>query len=413
MKLAGNRFSFVKNSAALVAIIIICVSLVISIAPAARAVLPQSVRQLAPADMQDLIFVWASGTASIQQQAAQLCWTNNISPAACADISADVRSAWLALMQVDPASLGRIGVQENLSGRDQEYNALAGKLSSLTQGKESLLLAQTQQTLQQLNASLQLSNDALVAGGAKSYTVWATSFTQSSLPNGLKPKTSLYVALPDAFLKYANWGTVSNIPSMYQPYYAPNGTKTKWSVTLSATTKAKTISNVLITDVGPWNEDDNWWDANGTSTSLPSSCPVSSTLIAPDATSNPLVNGICPNGQNLRRIYYYLLYTHNGLPFFQPTGYSPSGTFTDGNWPTALPQGCSEAALASVNNDKLTCGGGPNGYNAHNGAWLRGGTYDKGIANQSSIDVSPAVDKALGWTYPSSGLLQVNVSALP
>src|SRR5450755_1702964 len=119
MKLAGNRFSFVKNSAALVAIIIICVSLVISIAPAARAVLPQSVRQLAPADMQDLIFVWASGAASIQQQAAQLCWTNNISPAACADISADVRSAWLALMQVDPASLGRIGVQENLSGRDQ------------------------------------------------------------------------------------------------------------------------------------------------------------------------------------------------------------------------------------------------------------------------------------------------------
>jgi len=170
---------------------------------------------------------------------------------------------------------------------------------------------------------------------------------------------------------------------------------------------------VLVTDVGPWNEDDNWWDANGTSATLPASCPVSSTLIAPDATTNPLVNGICPNGQNLRRIYYYLLYSHNGLPFFQPSGYSPTGNFTDGNWPTAIAQGCSESTVASVNKDGITCGGGPIGYNAHNGAWLRGGTYNKGITNQSSIDISPAVNKALGWTYPSSGLIQVNVSALP
>ena len=221
------------------------------------------------------------------------------------------------------------------------------------------------------------------------------------------------MAMPDAYLKYANWGNISNIPSIYQPYYAPNGTKTTWSVTISSPDGTKKISNVLITDVGPWNEDDNWWDANGTSSTLPSTCPVSPTLIAPDATSNPLVNGICPNGQNLRRIYYYLLYTHNGLPFFQPSGYSPSGNFTDGNWPTALPRGCSESSVASVNNDGITCGGGPAGYNAHNGGWLRNGTYDSGITNQSSIDLSPGVNKALGWTYPSSGLTQVNVSALP
>ncbi len=238
-------------------------------------------------------------------------------------------------MQVDPASLGRIGVQENPAGRAQVYNVLAGKLSSLTQGKESILIAQTQQALQQVNASLQQARNHLTAA---SYTVWATSFTQRSLPNGLKPKTSPYVALPDAYLKYANWGNISKIPSIYQRYYAPNGTKMTWSVTLSSTDGTKTIANVLVTDVGPWNEDDNWWDANGTSATLPSSCPVSPTLIAPDATSNPLVNGICPNGQNLRRIYYYLLYTHDGLPFFRPSGYSPSGNFTDGNWPTALPQ---------------------------------------------------------------------------
>ncbi|MDQ6661855.1 MAG: hypothetical protein M3Z24_12945 [Chloroflexota bacterium] len=385
----------------------------ITLSHATLAAPQQSVRVLELVDMQNLIFVWASGTASIQQQALHICQTENISPTSCAEISAEVRSAWLDLMQVDPASLGRMGVQENPAGRVQVYNVLAGKLSSLAMGKEAFLLAQTQQTLQQLNTSLQQAHTQLTSTGTTPATVWATSFTQSSLPNGLKPKTSPYVALPDAYLKYANWGTISNIPSIYQPYYAPKGTKTTWSVTISSINGTKNIANVLITDVGPWNEDDNWWDANGTSATLPSSCPVSSTLIAPDATSNPLVNGICPNGQNLRRIYYYLLNTHYGLPFFQSAGYSPSGNFSDGNWPTALPQGCSESTVASVNNDGITCGGGPNGYNAHNGGWLRGGTYDKGITNQSSIDISPAIDKALGWTYPSSGLLQVNASTLP
>jgi hypothetical protein len=302
MYVPGKWFSSVKSSAAIMATVILFASSLITILPAALAATQQSARVLEPVDMQNLIFVWASGTASI---------------------------------------------------------------------------------------------------------------TQRSLPDGLKPKTSPYVALPDAFLKYANWGNISNIPSIYQPYYAPKGTKTNWSVTISSINGTRNIANVLVTDVGPWNEDDNWWDANGTSATLPSSCPVSSTLIAPDATSNPLVNGICPNGQNLRRIYYYLLYTHDGLPFFQPSGYSPSGNFTDGNWPTAIPQGCSESSLASVNKDGITCGGGPGGYNANNGGWLRGGTYDKGITNQSSIDLSPAVDKALGWTYPSSGLIQVDVSALP
>src|SRR6266581_3619317 len=393
MNIREKWFSSVKSSAAIVATIMLIIGSLITLSTAALAATQQSTRSLEAVDMQNLIFVWASGTASIQQKASHICQADNISASSCADISADVRSAWLDVMQV--------------------YNVLAGKLSALTHGKESLLLAQTQQTLQQLNATAVQANKNLMLTGTSSYTVWATSFTQKSLPNGLKPRTSPYVALPDAYLKYANWGNISSISSIYQPYYAPNGTKTTWSVTISLPDGTKKISNVLVTDVGPWNEDDNWWDANGTSTTLPSSCPVSSTLIKPDATSNPLVNGICPNGQHLRRIYYYLLYTHNGLPFFQPSGYSPSGNFTDGNWPTAVPQGCSESTVASVNNDAITCGGGPIGYNANNGGWLRAGTFDKGITNQSSIDLSPAVNKALGWVYPSSGLIKVNVSGLP
>src|SRR5260370_579604 len=164
--------------------------------------------------------------------------------------------------------------------------------------------------------------------------VWATSYQQPSLPGRLNPKRTPYVALPDAYLKYANWGTISAIPAIYQPYYAPTGGTTHWTVNVASADGTRSVANVLITDVGPWNEDDNWWDANGTSATLPASCPVSTNLIAPDATSNALVDGICPNGQNLRRIYYYLLYQHDGLPFFHSAGYAPSGTFQDGTaWP--------------------------------------------------------------------------------
>ena len=305
---------------------------------------------------------------------------------------------------------------EHSAARTQVYSNLAAQLASLTGYNVTMLLAQTQQVLRQVDAALLQENTTPSSATATLHTVWATSFLQKPLPDGLKPKISPYVALPDAYLKYANWGQLSNIPSMYLPYYAPAGKKTHWTVNIFSANGAKKISKVLVTDAGPWNEDDNWWDANGSSATLPASCPVSSTLIAPDATSNPLVNGICPNGKNLRRIYYYLLYTHDGLPFFQPPGYSPSGNFADGSlgtWPTALPQDCSESTEASLNNDGMTCGGGADGYNAHNGGWLREGTYDQGITNQSSIDLSPAVDKALGWTYPSSGLVQVNVNTLP
>ena len=406
-------FGSVKGLATFVAVITILASVLFTLSHSTQAVPPPRPRVLAPVDMQNLIFVWASGTTSIQQQAAHICQIDSISPASCAAISAEVRSTWLTLMQVDPASLGRVGVRENVAGRAQVYSALAGKLSALTQGKASALLAQSQQTVQQFNASLRKTNPILFPIGTTHYTVWATSFSQTSLPDGLKTKTSPYVALPDAYLKYANWGFISNIPAMYQPFYAPNGTKTHWSVTIALPNGTKRVSNVLVTDVGPWNEDDNWWDANGTSATPSSSCPIATSLIAPDATSNPSVNGICPDGNNLRRMYYYLLYNHGGLPFFQATSYTPSGNFSDGTWPTTLPEGCSEAAVAAVNNDGMTCGGGANGYNAHNGAWLRSGAYDKGITNQSSIDLSPAVNKAVGWAYPSSGFIQVNMSALP
>ena len=104
MKLAGKWFCSVKSSAAIVATIILVVSSLITLAPAALAT-QQSGRALEPADMQNLIFVWASGTTSIQQKALHICQADHLSSGSCAGISTEVRSAWLDLMQVDPASL--------------------------------------------------------------------------------------------------------------------------------------------------------------------------------------------------------------------------------------------------------------------------------------------------------------------
>jgi hypothetical protein len=368
-------------------------------------------------DMHALFFVWASGAAAVQRMAARDCAQLQFSAVQCSSVSDAVRAAWLDLAGQDPAAVGRLAVAPNLSGRAQSLTALTNSLSNATGGHTAALLAATASTYAQINQPQwirdNVANAQTLAPGT--VLVWATSYSQSSLPNGLKTRRSPYAAVPDAYIKYANWGNISSIPSIYQPYYAPSGSATHWVVNIANANATASVSNVLITDVGPWNEDDNWWDANGTSTQFPSSCPVaaSTSWVASDATSNALIDGICPNGANLRRIYYYLFYQHYGLPFFQSGGYRPTGSFTDGTaWPIALPQECSEAAAASKNNDGINCSSG-SGYNNYNGGWLRNNTYNSPVLNQSSIDVSPAVDKALGWVYPSSGLVQVTVSALP
>jgi hypothetical protein len=384
-------------------------------------------------DLQALFFVWASGTPAIQRLAAQDCARLAFSAQQCARISAATRSAWLDMAARDPSAVGRPGIRPNMAGRAQALSRLAASLTSATNGRVAPLLTLTQTTLKQVSQQSWINANVLSGGPLPfgNVLVWGTSFTQNQLPGGLNPNTSPYVALPDAYLKYANWGEIANIPTIYQPYYAPTGATTHWTVSIQNAQGTSSVANVLITDVGPWNEDDNWWDPNvgpwvpltGQRTSsvttlpLPANCPVESPPAFPDATSNGLVNGICPvggNHGNLRRIYYYLLYQHGGLPFFQSKYYKPSGSFADGSaWPTMLAQYCSEAAAAAANSDGITCYSGKSAYNNGNGGWLRSSSYDSGITNQSSIDMSPAVDKAFGWTYPSSGLVLVNVSALP
>jgi hypothetical protein len=412
-----------RRAPRLLAITLTAVALVSALAYGAHsqaAAAPQSGAGRAAVTLQDLqalIFVWASGTPAVQGAAQQTCTQLRLSAAQCAGVSTAVRGGWLDLAARDPAGLGRVGAAPNQAGRAHALSSLTGQLATATGGQGAALLAATHATYAQISQPRWIATNVAKGGTLPAGTVlvWATSYQQSSLPNRLSSKKSPYAALPDALLKYANWGNISSIPTIYQPYYAPTGGTAHWTVNITNAGGTRTVANVLITDVGPWNEDDNWWDPNGSSATLPSSCPVSPSLVAPDATSNALVDGICPaNGQNLRRIYYYLLYQHFGLPFFQSAGYAPSGSFQDGTaWPGGLAQECAEAVAASVNGDGITCYGGSAGYNANSGGWLRGGTYDAPVLNQSSIDVSPAVDRALGWIYPSSGLVQVYVGGLP
>jgi hypothetical protein len=389
------------------------------VSAAPREMIPPPMRpSVSLSEMQAMIFVWASGTPAIQQLARQQCASMHLLPAQCAQVSQAVRAAWLALLRRDPAALGRPTARPNFAARQRILQDLFARLAGIEGLHVPVFLTAT-------GSAYQVIRDPRWARGTRvkfgrpiplgrAALVWATAYEQTALPPGMTPTGSQYAALPDVYLSMANVGNGANIPSFYQPYYLPAG-GAHWAVSVATASAGTLATNVLITDVGPWNEDDNWWDANDPSATLSASCPVSTALVAPDATSNALVDGICPNGHNYRRLYYYLLYQHNGLPFFQATNYAPSGTFTDGTaWPPAMPYRCAETAAASINNDTITCAGGAlANYNGHHGAWLRDGTNDNPILNQSSIDLSPAVDAALGWTYPSSGLVWVNTAMLP
>ena len=72
MNVAGKCIISVKSSVAIIATLIFFVSSMITLSPAALAATQPSAGVLEPLDMQNLIFVWASGTASIQQQALHI-----------------------------------------------------------------------------------------------------------------------------------------------------------------------------------------------------------------------------------------------------------------------------------------------------------------------------------------------------
>ena len=71
--------------------------------------------------------------------------------------------------------------------------------------------------------------------------------------------TSFEVALPDRYVKFANLGDgwTGNIPSSLRPYYA----NPPYTVNVYNEATNQTVLSVVVREAGPWNVDDNYWDA--------------------------------------------------------------------------------------------------------------------------------------------------------
>lgn len=438
MRVKGHQWSDTRGYRLLLELAFALAVALVGVVPGARAALagtPERVSYLrgplavTANDLQQWIYLYASAEPGLQREARAAGVRAGLSAGQVARVSAAVRSAWLRMMALDPAALGRLGYAPNPSGRRTVVDGLQAVLRQIAGPRYLTLLDATRRTYQRTSNPAWVQSHISVTRplppekrrvGQSWVLAWATSFEMAE-----RSASERYVALPDAYVKFANLGWTSVIPSIYRPYYLPQAGSglpmPPYTVDIAAAGGDLAAPNVFVADTGPWSEDDNWWDPvytgapddpAGGPVTLPPGCPVSSTLVSPNALRNAQVDGICPGPRNWRRTAYYLLYKHQALPFFQPSAYAPRGPYADStNWPPVLPAYCAEAALASVNDDRAPCAA--NGYNNHASLWLRNGTYHSAVLNQASIDLSPAMDAALGWTYPSSGFVQVNVSRLP
>jgi len=65
------------------------------------------------------------------------------------------------------------------------------------------------------------------------------------------------VALPDKYVKFANLGWTSDIPANLRPIYS----NAPYRVNVYNPSKNRAVNGVRVDEVGPWNTDDNYWDA--------------------------------------------------------------------------------------------------------------------------------------------------------
>lgn len=359
-----------------------------------------------------LIYLYASGDPDIQREAHTAAEGAGLDSTQADLVPAAVRAAWVRLMTSDPATVGRPQAVPSYWGQQIALENLRDALRGIAGGHYDAFLKATDEAYGMVSSSSWLQSRSFWLHGqplraGRWALVYATSF---SIPGD----SSAYVALPDTYLKFSTLGWVSSIPSFYQPFYIPGGTAVRYTVDVSLPNGSASAAGAPVTDVGPWNEDDNWWDPTKTEATVPSTCPVSGTRVSAYSLTSAAVDGICPDGANYRRVYYYMLYKHIATPFFQPSAYAPTGSFADASaWPTPLPLDCPESSAASVNDDAVACARPFAGYNTNASSWLRNGSYNAPVLNQAGIDLGPGVDAALGWTWPSSGFVVVNLTGLP
>lgn len=82
---------------------------------------------------------------------------------------------------------------------------------------------------------------------------WCLVFATQYNP---EKRGSLEVALPDKYLKFANRGW--KIPDKYKKYYS--NPPYRVNILRIVDKKVYQARDILVNDVGPWNEDDNYWD---------------------------------------------------------------------------------------------------------------------------------------------------------
>lgn len=92
-------------------------------------------------------------------------------------------------------------------------------------------------------ASIQADKDKIVG-------IFATQY----LPN---TSGAYEVALPDKYVKFANLGWKNDIPSHLRSTYG----NPPYTVNIYNPDTNKSVRNVKVDDVGPWNTDDNYWDS--------------------------------------------------------------------------------------------------------------------------------------------------------
>jgi hypothetical protein len=108
-------------------------------------------------------------------------------------------------------------------------------------------------------------------------TSWCLVFATQYNPNN---KDSLEVALPDKYIKFANRGW--KIPDKYKKYYS--NPPYKVSILRIDGQKTYQAQNILVNEVGPWNEDDNYWNKPApAATNSPRRLFTDLTLCVPEA----------------------------------------------------------------------------------------------------------------------------------
>ncbi|MCS7208417.1 MAG: hypothetical protein NZ874_02495 [Fimbriimonadales bacterium] len=199
------------------------------------------------------------------------------------------------------------------------------------------------------------ASDFETAADAQSVYVFATQY----IPNGGSRVRE--VALPDRYVKFANLGWCSSIPSAYARYY-----RCRAGYTVDLNRGNRNATRVRVDEVGPWNVDDNYWD------------------------NYPNLNSGAP-----RRLPAEFADDYSRVRPLRLREPESSAAFYEGyNSPV-------------IQNNRAICTQVPPRRNDGRDQFCRR------VTNPAGIDLSPAVAEELGLRYLENAWITVNTSRLP